>query len=629
MSQKTQDLFEFGPFLLDSGKHQLLREGNTVPLTPKTFDLLLLLVENHSRMLSKQELIKTLWPDSFVDESNLTQQVAMIRRALGESAGQAHYVTTVPARGYRFTAEVKRRPSSDPKTAAGPPNPPGRRTGRYRRIAAIGALIVASLALYAAFKFHGPSWDASRVEPRSLAILPFQNLKNDGENDFLGFSLADAVITKLGPVQSLSVRPSSAIAKYRGKTIDLRAAAADLRVDALLTGNFVHDGDDLRITCQLADVRMENILWRSSIDLKYNKLLAVHDSVAHEIVKGLKLSLSPSEAASLKPDRQVAPVAYEYYLRGIDLYSRSEFATAIEMLRKSVEVDPTYALMWAHLGRTLTANASFELGGRQQYQEAQRAYENALAIDPGRIETRIFMANLLTDTGKVEQSLPLLRDALKTNPNHAEVHWELGYAYRFSGMLSESVVECERARSLDPGVKLHSSALNAYLYLGQYDKFLKSLPEDSDSPLILFYRGFAEYHRHRFEQAAQYFDAAFQARPSMLQAKTGKALSAGLRRQKNKGLEMLRAMEQQIANRGVGDPEAVYKIAQAYAALGDLPSALRALRTSIENGFFSFPYFTADPLLDPLRGSEEFARLMALARKRHEAFRAQFFPSIP
>jgi len=111
----------------------------------------------------------------------------------------------------------------------------------------------------------------------------------------------------------------------------------------------------------------------------------------------------------------------------------------------------------------------------------------------------------------------------------------------------------------------------------------------------------------------------------MVQAKTGKALSDGIRRQRAKGLEMLRGVEQQISNRGVGDPEAVYKIAQAYAALGDVPSGLRTLRTSVENGFFSFPYFTADPLLNPLRGSEEFTGLMALARKLHEAFRRSFF----
>ena len=186
------------------------------------------------------------------------------------------------------------------------------------------------------------------------------------------------------------------------------------------------------------------------------------------------------------------------------------------MLKRSIELDPGYALTWAHLGRALTANASFELGGREQYRDAQAAYEKASALQPAPIEALIYLANLFTDTGQVERGVPLLRDALDTNPNHAEVHWELGYAYRFGGMLKESVAECERARQVDPSVKLGSSALNAYLYLGQYDRFLASLPNDAGSPLILFYRGFGEYHKKDLEAAARDFDAAFELRPSVL-----------------------------------------------------------------------------------------------------------------
>jgi tetratricopeptide (TPR) repeat protein len=297
---------------------------------------------------------------------------------------------------------------------------------------------------------------------------------------------------------------------------------------------------------------------------------------------------------------------------------------AIRMLRKSAEIDPAYALTWAQLGRSLTASASFELGGREEYREARAAYEKALSLQPAQLDTIIYTANLLTDTGKVEQALPLLREAMKTNPNHAELHWELGYAYRFSGMLTQSVAECERARALDPGVKLYSSTMNGYLYLGRYERFLESLPADSDSPLIAFYRGFGEYHLKRWDQAARHFARAFELRPSLLQAKVGKALSAGIRKQPAQGLEILRDMERRIADRGVGDGEAMYKIAQAYAALGDTPSALRVLGTSIRSGFFSYPYFLADPLLQPIRNEGEFARLMSLARERHEAFRRTF-----
>ena len=222
-------------------------------------------------------------------------------------------------------------------------------------------------------------------------------------------------------------------------------------------------------------------------------------------------------------------------------------------------------------------------------------------------------------------AVPLLREALKTNPNHAEVHWELGYAYRFAGMLNESVMECERARQLDPGVKLSSSTFNAYLYLGQYDRFLQSLPKDNDSALILFYRAFGEYHKKRLDDAAKNFDTAFELRPSLLQARIGKALSDGIRGQGKRGIEMLHDIEGKIATRGVGDPEAMYKIAQAYAMLGDRPSAVRALRSSIEGGFFSYPYFVTDPLLEGLRGDNDFQRQLTAARQRHEAFKKRFF----
>jgi len=347
--------------------------------------------------------------------------------------------------------------------------------------------------------------------------------------------------------------------------------------------------------------------------------------VARQIVKGLQLSLSPREAESLKPEKPLDPLAYEYYLRGVDLYSQNEFPMAIKMLKRSAGIDPGYSLTWAHLGRALTANASFELGGREEYREAQAAYEKALSLHPAPIEALIYMANLFTDTGQVERAVPLLREALKTNPNHAEVHWELGYAYRFAGMLGESVVECERARELDPGVKLSSSALNAYLYLGQYGKFLESLPKDADSALILFYRGLGEYHNNNLEEAATHFDGAFDLRASLLQARIGKALSDGIRGQAPRGVEMLRQTEGKIAARGVGDPEAMYKIAEAYAMLGDRPSALRALRSSIDGGFFSYPYLVTDPLLEGLRGEDEFKRLLTVARQRHEAFKQRFF----
>jgi len=295
------------------------------------------------------------------------------------------------------------------------------------------------------------------------------------------------------------------------------------------------------------------------------------------------------------------------------------------MLEKSVEIDPRYALTWAHLGRAYTAAGSFQFGGRELYRKAQASYEKALSVEPSQIDAEIYMANFFTDTGRPEQAVPLVRKALHTNPNHAEAHWELGYAYRFAGMLEESAAECEQARLLDPSVKLTSSALNAYLYMGRYKQFLDSLPKATDSAFIQFYRGFAEYYMKDWQQAAKDFDASFALDPTLLHARVGKALSFAVAGRNRDGLEFLNETVNKIEQRGVGDPEASYKVAQAYAVLGDKASALRLLSHSVENGFFSYPYLKSDPLLDSLRKEPQFDQVITVARERHEAFRRELF----
>ena len=643
-------MYEFDKFRFDPENHLLSRGGNPVSVTPKVFEVLLVLVQNAGRLTTKEELMSKVWPNSFVEETNLTVNIAALRKALGEADGARQYIETVPKKGYRFVVPIKQvvedvesheetarddtvddsvfepvEEAEHSETSTTKAEESRTKRKSWFRFVIVGLLlVVAGAASYVAFHSRVVPQRPS-AQPYRLAVLPFQNLREDAESEFLGFSLADAVITKLGYVSELAIRPSCAVQKYKTRPMDIRKVARDLNVDTLLTGTFLREGDDLRIACQLIDMKGENILWKGTFDVKYDRLLAVQDRVAQQIIKGLELTLSPSEAARVRANGAISPLAYEYYLRGIDLYSASDFPMAIKILEKSAELAPNYALIWAHLGRTYTANASFRLGGVEQYRKAQEAFERSLALQPDQIDARIYMANMLTDTGRVEKAVPLLREAFKTNPNHAEIHWELGYAYRFAGMLNESVAECERARQLDPGVKLNSSTLNGYLYLGQYDKFLASLPKTDDLALITFYRGFAEYYKKDSERAVRDFNHALELDRSLLQVQIGKALNLGIRHQVPQGIGMLRKVETTIDQRGVGDPEAIYKIAQAYAMLGDKAAALRVFKRSIEMGFFSYPYFLRDPLLDSLRKDSEFEQLVNQARLRYEAFRKSFF----
>src|SRR5215469_3226163 len=645
-------LYEFHEFLFDPANHLLTTGGSPVPLTPKAFEILLVLVQNGGRLTTKEELMTKVWPDSFVEEANLTVNISVLRKALGDTADGRQCIATVPKKGYRFVAPIKEVEEEDRPSdlAIGQPQvreqaiepeaevrkavvggeaqqPISKKSTSPIVISAIALLLVVAIGATYLFFRGGTTPGNGLAQPRRLAVLPFQNLRENGESDFLGFSLADAVITKLGYVSELAVRPSYAIQQYKTEPLDIAKVATDLNVDTLLTGTFLREGDNLRIGCQLIDVKSENILWKGSFDLKYDKLLTVQDGVAEQIIKGLRVTLSPPEAAHLKSDESISPLAYEYYLRGIDLYSTSDFPMAIRMLEKSTELAPAYSLSWANLGRAYTANASFQLGGAQQYGRAQAAFERSLALQPDQIDARIYMANMFTDTGQVEKAVPLLRDALKTNPNHAEVHWELGYAYRFAGMLKQSAAECERARQLDPGVKLNSSTLTAYLYLGEYDKFLASLPKTNDVAFIAFYRGFGEYYKKEPERAAQDFDHAFELDRSLFHAQIGKALSLAVRHQETQGLNILHSVEDKIDQRAVGDAEASYKIAQAYAILGDKLGAFRVFKRSIENGFFPYPYFQSDPLLASLRSDTQFQYLMNAARQRHESFAKSFFQS--
>lgn len=491
---------------------------------------------------------------------------------------------------------------------------------RYLPIAAV--LIVIIVIGYFFVRKTTATTGSSRQ--RTLAILPLRNLKPDAETDFLGFSLADEIITKLGHVNTLTIRPSTSVDKYRNQIIDPKKVAAELDVDTLLTGSYIREGDDLRITSELIDVNANKILWREAMNVKYDKLLAVEDQVSEQIIKGLELNLSPAEEANIKSTKPINTAAYEDYLRGIDFYSLNQFAAAVDLLEKSTIIDPTYAPAWAHLGRAYTTRASLAFGGRDDYIKAQAAYRKAITLNPALVEPRIYMSNLLTDTGRVEEAVPLLRSVLQDNPNNAEAHWELGYAYRFAGMLKESVEECEKARQNNPQVKINSSAMNSYLYLGEYDKFLQSLPAD-DSVYILFYRGLGEYYMNNREQAATTFDRAFGQDPSLLPADVGKALSDSIRHNNAGGLKLLEDTENKAEERGVSDAESLYKLAQAFAVLGDKASALHMLRHSVGGGFFCHPYFVSDPLLQSLHNEPEFKALMKQAFDRHQQFKTTFF----
>jgi DNA-binding winged helix-turn-helix (wHTH) protein len=219
MSNSSKTIYEFGPFRIDMERYLLLRDNEPIPLSPKVFETLLFLVENRGRVGKKDEIINSVWPDTFVEESNLAQNVFLLRKALGEEKNEHRYIVTIPGVGYRFVAPVR--------------------------------------------EFDGPnaSPEPAPAGVSSIAVLPFKDLLGDDEDKFLGPGLADALIMRLSSIRELKVRPTAAVLRYSNLKEDPLLIGRELNVDALLDGVYQRETGKIRVSVQLVSVRDGVTLW--------------------------------------------------------------------------------------------------------------------------------------------------------------------------------------------------------------------------------------------------------------------------------------------------------------------------------------------------------------------------------
>src|SRR5947207_919697 len=484
-------VYEFGEFHLDAAKRLLWRDGVPVPLTPRVFETLLYMVEHHDTVLDKERLMEAVWPDSIVEENNLTQNISTLRRVFGETPGSHHYIVTVPGRGYRFVANVKLReahadpeprriqePAIEPaetetERVTSVSQPEHAATSRSFRPLLLATAAVLSLSVAALLFWRGRTQNPPGVPTnipsarivipeKSIAVLPFANLSADKENEFFTEGVQDDILTALAKIADLKVISRNSVASYAaGPHRNLREIGQELGVAKVVEGSVRRAGGKVRVTAQLIEMRTNTHLWAETYDRELADVFAIQSDIAQRIATALEAELAPEEKARLDARPTTNSEAYVLYVtaRGTEDYVEAE-----KIYLRAIALDPGFALAYA---RASMLNSQFPADDRAHKAKARAQAEEALRLSPALGEAHMALGLCLYWGEKnYDAALKEFESAAATSPNNAEIYGYIGGIYRRQGRWRESMASFERARSLDPrNCIIAFQAANNYLFV--------------------------------------------------------------------------------------------------------------------------------------------------------------------
>lgn len=582
---------ELDGFTVDFGSRLLLRDGRPVPLTPKAFDTLAALLEHPGEVLSKEDLLARVWPDSFVEEGILTQNIYTLRKALQEAGGTRTYIETIPRRGYRFAGPVSER------SEAGE-----RRAGGERRKALQPE----------------PEVGARAPSVTSLAVLPFEPLAGNADDAYLGLGLADALITRLSNLRRIAVRPTSAVRRYLGVEREPAEVGRLLEVDAVLDGTIRRSGDWLRITVQLVNVSDDAPSWATQLDARSTDLFALEDSISQELAEELKLRLSPEERDRLTRSATRDPEAYDAYLRGRYFWNRRTFeglTKGIESFRRAIELDPGFALAYAGLAdcRVLLPLHGAVLP-RDVFPQAIAAAERALELDDSLAEahTSLAYARFMYER-RWEEAERGFRRALELSPGYATAHQWYAFLLAALGRHGEAIAQARQAREHDPLSLVINSDLGMVLCFARDPaaeaQLRRTLELDPAFAYAHWELGVALQQQGRLDEAVAELRLASSMAPDnpMLQAMLGQALAqAGQTAEARKILALLE-------ERATREPVEASLFGFLRAGLGEQDRAIDCLEEACDQGSRFVAFLAIWSIYDPLRNHPRWPGLLRRA----------------
>lgn len=452
---KTQRFLDFGPFRLDRESKVLLRGQTIVPLTPKAFETLSVLVQNRGTVMSKDQLIQAVWPDTFVEESNLAQHISVLRKTLGQNGNETTYIETVSKRGYRFVAEVGAAgvtASPEPPQLSNKPDTvssPNRRRVKFSIVAAALALLCTALA----------AWQFSRRSDipvvSAIAVLPLANLSGDSGQDYFANGITELLTTELSKTFPLRVISRNSALRLQNSGKPLPEAARDLGVDAVLEGSVALSGNRMRLTARLVHARSGRVLWAESYDWELTDVLTLQREIVRSAAHAIRLRTAPRRDASA-PSRPIHRAAFEDFLRAryyLDQRTAESVPKAAELFRRSIDEDPAYARAYAGLADCYNQLGTVMLGGQSPANSrklAMAAAKRALEIEPDLAEAHAALGYSNLYEWNWEQARSGLESAIKLNPNYAPAHLWLAHLLAARRNFDEALQEVRVARDLDP-----------------------------------------------------------------------------------------------------------------------------------------------------------------------------------
>jgi TolB-like protein/Tfp pilus assembly protein PilF len=434
--------FEFGSYRLDAQSQMLFREGGHVALPPKAAELLVALIQAEGRVLTREELLRRLWPDTVVEEGSLTSQISLLRKALGEGPKAQDFIETIPKRGYRFAASVKRLESAAHDSGA---------------------------------------------DRNMLLVLPFENLTAGERYDYFSEGLTEEMITELARLspERLGVIARTSAMQFKFTTKSIAQIGSELGVSHVLEGSVRRVGERVRITAQLIRVSDESHLWAQSYERGLHDVLEVQAEVARAVAREIQIQLTPLELRRLERDktRSINPHAHELYLRGRHFWSRRTeegMRKSIECFEEALRYDPGFAAAYDGISDAHTMLACRGMTPAvESFHKAKAAARQAVRLQPELGEGYASLAHVrLHDWDWVGLETDF-RQAVELDPGYAIAHYWYAEYLMSMGRTREAIGRVGHAWELDP----LNSVINASVGMIRY------LAHDYDGALIALRRG--------------------------------------------------------------------------------------------------------------------------------------------